>query len=972
MNENADAPAENPYYPKTLERAEARKVRHRRGYALPKLAPDAPLVGLALSGGGIRSATFNLGVLQALARRGLLRRFDFLSTVSGGGYIGSFLGAWIHREGVDGVEQMLPDNESPPVRFLRENGRYLAPNGAGDAWVALATHLRGWVALLLTLGTFVFGGLMAVAALHETAWLRWSGHGFPAWACRPAFLDWLWWSPWWWVAGAAFAVLAVPVGAAFWLLGAKPLRLPPVFWLLVAGCVVVALLPGANVRTMVSGALGLIALGSALVCLSERREADTPALARQWLGGAVLLFAFAYYALGGFALHWPWDWRFFSIGQPLATALAALHIPAHHDSVVRTLLRAGLFVGAVVWAAAYFVGARRNDLDYVRRDLTELLALALAVSAGFALLAVVDTLGGSWFCARGSGVLTGHAIVVALWAAVQWAGPRLLAKLEDDKQPSLPLALGAAAVASVVALALLALLSFWAHALADRLGAGFTQSHLLPAEFVATPGSGAAGACWLTAAGILFACAVAGRSRAFLNLSADLPLYTARLTRAYLGATNFNRHDPAARRKNPEVTSVTRPVAGDDVPHAEYHPEACGGPLHVVNVTVNETVLGKSGLEQRDRHGLSLALGPVGVSVGRETHAVFPAALEDTVGPTHVSRIWDFVPQRARPFVVRVLERAATHATVEPLPGPAFHALAAVAPPPAVPHHIEMLTLGQWMGVSGAAFTTGLGQNTTMGFSFLAGIFNVRLGYWWDSDVRPWQRRPFTLRLMASAGVAAASVFPAQTHLLDELLARFHGPVARRYWYLSDGGHFENTAAYELIRRRVAFIVVCDCGADEAYAFDDLGGLVRKARIDFGAEITVLDRAELDALLPRDLAPLFGPLAEFRRNRSGCSARHAALARIAYANGATGWLLVLKPTVRGDEPADVRNYHLANKTFPQQSTLDQFFDEAQWESYRRLGELIAERVFADASSLVPPPPAAPGWRPSTMAGPAPA
>ncbi len=52
---------------------------------------------LCLSGGGIRSATFGLGVLQGLARQGLLRQFDFLSTVSGGGYVGSWLSAWIHR-----------------------------------------------------------------------------------------------------------------------------------------------------------------------------------------------------------------------------------------------------------------------------------------------------------------------------------------------------------------------------------------------------------------------------------------------------------------------------------------------------------------------------------------------------------------------------------------------------------------------------------------------------------------------------------------------------------------------------------------------------------------------------------------------------------------------------------------------------------------------------------------------------------
>ena len=51
---------------------------------------------LCISGGGIRSATFALGVIQGLSRLRLLKEFDFLSTVSDGGYVGSWLSAWIH------------------------------------------------------------------------------------------------------------------------------------------------------------------------------------------------------------------------------------------------------------------------------------------------------------------------------------------------------------------------------------------------------------------------------------------------------------------------------------------------------------------------------------------------------------------------------------------------------------------------------------------------------------------------------------------------------------------------------------------------------------------------------------------------------------------------------------------------------------------------------------------------------------
>ena len=69
----------------------------RLGKETARPAARESLIGLAFSGGGIRSATFNLGVLQALARSQLLRVFDYISTVSGGGYIGGWLMGWMHH-----------------------------------------------------------------------------------------------------------------------------------------------------------------------------------------------------------------------------------------------------------------------------------------------------------------------------------------------------------------------------------------------------------------------------------------------------------------------------------------------------------------------------------------------------------------------------------------------------------------------------------------------------------------------------------------------------------------------------------------------------------------------------------------------------------------------------------------------------------------------------------------------------------
>jgi hypothetical protein len=207
----------------------------------------------------------------------------------------------------------------------------------------------------------------------------------------------------------------------------------------------------------------------------------------------------------------------------------------------------------------------------------------------------------------------------------------------------------------------------------------------------------------------------------------------------------------------------------------------------------------------------------------------------------------------------------------------------------------------------------------------------------------------------------------------------------RRFWYLSDGGHFENTACYELIRRRVPFIICSDAGQDKDYQFGDLADLVRKARIDFGAEIEILRRASesleddpealhplptLEQVLHPALLNVIGSPEDFpalpddtdydgEAERPPFAKRHALLARIHYLDtDEFSWLLVVKPSLMGDEPADVVQYQRTHPSFPQEPTSDQYFDEAQWESYRKLGEHIGAELFT--------PPAKPDvrWSPS--------
>jgi hypothetical protein len=224
--------------------------------------------------------------------------------------------------------------------------------------------------------------------------------------------------------------------------------------------------------------------------------------------------------------------------------------------------------------------------------------------------------------------------------------------------------------------------------------------------------------------------------------------------------------------------------------------------------------------------------------------------------------------------------------------------------------------------------------------ALLLGLANVRLGRWWRSG----------LTGDPEHGLARAFrwLLPTQAYLVDELGAHFYG-TRRPMHYLSDGGHFDNTGIYELLRpeRDVKFIVACDCGADPGYRFDDLADLIRLARIDFGIDIDVDE--SVTASLSR-LRHVFGTADELSRH-DGASNKCALLLNV-YRSAAARQeqvpdmrIVLVKPVLIADAPLDVHNYGAANKEFPQQTTGDQFFDEAQWESYRKLGLETGRRIF---------------------------
>ena len=166
MNESKSAVGQRREFGDVFE-AELEEIDRRRTNAGPSVKPLPPvdagpntkrgLVGLAFSGGGIRSASFCLGVLQQLIDKKLLKHFDYLSTVSGGGFIGSCLSTLMHRnvgdpdvpeEGRHGEELLLPRRNQPEpaerthgrdashylperaaLNHVRNGSNYLVPDG---------------------------------------------------------------------------------------------------------------------------------------------------------------------------------------------------------------------------------------------------------------------------------------------------------------------------------------------------------------------------------------------------------------------------------------------------------------------------------------------------------------------------------------------------------------------------------------------------------------------------------------------------------------------------------------------------------------------------------------------------------------------------------------------------------------------------------------------------------------------------
>ena len=866
-------------------------------------ADSMGLLGLALSGGGIRSATFNLGVLQGLASLGLLRRLDYLSTVSGGGYVGGWLAAWIKRHpgGVNAVEGSLRAEEGPPVAFLRQYSNYLTPRlgfFSADTWTLVTTWVRN---TLLNQTVLVLFLATALLVPHVVLGIQVLGHHMNA--------------ELWFLASAALLLL-VAYRTGTQLKDFDPTR------------------RGRRLRssqTQVQSRIILLALVAG-ICASSFLAASR--LQQGIFGRFFLLFTLSLALtqwVGGFGRCFETRnrWKRFGVGVALVLVAAACAALGAGVFVANTvLLSSTWFVRATggTWGMLIFGPALlgvtlqqgllgREFPDERREWWSRAGAWVLIYSFGWAIFTAVALLVPFWLMYGAAQLpvadLARQALAL-LWAAIT-AGGVLAAKRADTgagtETPAtgrgrwirwLPVVapyvfiVGLAALLSLGVFLLLTWLLYpGLFAPGVKLHAGNLENYWCLVYGATGCGDFARALPELPRPLVAFLLAlVGGAAAALLAWRVDVNefsmhhFYKNRLVRCYLGGSRA----PGMRAPNPvpgfdpdDDISLARMHLETRARRAPVAEEAYDGPYHIINTALN-LVTGEN-LAWQERRAASFVFTPhyAGYEVAPQPEAAPGSRHIASDGYRPTARYG--YPPSEHPGVLR----------------------------------IGGIHLGTALAISGAAANPNMGYHSSAPAAFLMTTFNVRLGWWMGN---PRHRRSYQFSSPRYLGLA---------YLLNELTG--NSDDRSQYVNLSDGGHFDNLGIYELVRRRCRWIIACDAEQDGKLAFGGLGNAIRKCRADFGVDI------ELGTTGIR----LFEP------NEPGARSMHCAVGTVHYGPNSKGTLVYLKSSLTGDEPSDVLEYRSRQPLFPHQSTGDQWFDESQFESYRALGQHVAMQVLGPKS-----------------------
>jgi hypothetical protein len=869
-------------------------------------SPRDDLVGLAFSGGGIRSSTLAVGFLQGLAKLRLLGLFDYLSSVSGGGYAAAWLTAWIHRQRdlVDVQRQLDPNrveqsrvdrsplprftvvNEEPePIHHVRSYSRYLSPYVgflSADTWTLVAIYLRNTIINLSILITF-FGTFILLS--HLLVW----------WFALPG------------MAGDANAFRRVQIcnylciGLALWtaiimmIYRARIAETPKAsqgqppsttectrstfFWSLMLPLIVLSIL-----MTWTYAPDPSLPSNSHFTDWPQRHPknawhmavfTDRPAWLEYPMFAAVFclpvaIFGFIRRRYSGYSLT-------INVRLLLSTIVLIMSISfgllAAIGYVIPWLaVNAGtlgvLTVGPPAIVLSFYVACTievmllsriqsEYEFEWRNRLNADLLRFAFAWLAFFGVI----------FYLQRAFVALGNEHYIKPTAIVGWLITTLGGLIAGQRQPKqaaseMPGVFRRIILVVAPPVFLIGLLWLLSEAIV----------HVLPAEPIDQ--------FWCFV-GCLALFVVLTRI-VDINRFSLHALYANRLTRCYLGASRSKSMTLVREaggglisgaptgvddvRRDNQLTGFDN---DDDLPLAEVYAKGltrvmrCRGPYPIINTALQ--LVGGTDLANQDRLAASFFLSPL--YCGSNQTGFVPTPHDDSAA--------------------------------------------------------GKLTLGRATAISGAAIDPNMPIYHTPALTALLTIFNARIGCW-----------------LRNPAIGSPGSYDARGPWLSFLLVReLLGQTNKNESFirLSDGGHFENLGAYELIRRRCRFIVVCDFAEDPSDASENLARLMRFVRIDFGIEIEI------------DTSPI-------HKDENGVSKQHAVVGAIRYQDRfpgkGQGTLVFVRSSMTGDEPADVLQYARTHEMFPHQGTMNQFFSADQFEAYRALGQHMAERVFGSAAATV--------------------
>lgn len=865
-----------------------------------EILKEKAAIGLALSGGGIRSSAFCLGVLQALNYHGKIKKIGYLSTVSGGGYIGSALtstmtlsrgrfefGGEPRQRSGEPIASDIKDTYA--VQHIRNYSNYLIPSGFRDVVTALAIIIRGLVANAALVLPFILG--LAVITLSVNS-------------CRTSldkpkifgkdlnlgrlidktinitpekFLSF---------STVGFTMTGVLLGLITAILCRKltpsdrPLRedIQVRLWkfvvflgLLGFTCDIAARL---NVKhfsiTLAACLLGLLlfflwALARSFVSSRALQEyrGNIPALAAGYL---LFLAAIAFFELQPFAIAGMFD-----------TAQAD---QKDAKNILVTMLTPSIQVAA---AAAASVAAVVMSF---RQQLGAILKGADGSSGVGALLKTIVTKGLIWTAGAALPLLIWVGFLhLCFWATVDdkhlgspppgfcGAYEARAASTNPGPQPTerksgigggVQLSVDASASTGNIAGKVGHIKSNPAHVSAASVRERYHQTHAPEWLFKAAQwttfyqGQYRAIVIFYFIAAVVIFLASWGLSP---NSNSLHRLYRDRLSKAFLfkpksDVTNENNDD---NKVNAAQGNDIEPEPNDDFQVRALSAE--NTPYHIIGAALN--IQGSDYANRRGRNADFFMFSPK--YVGSE---------------------------------------ATGYAATE---------------------KFSDLDLATAFAISGAAASSNMGSKSIRPLMPTLALLNVRLGYWLnnpryvDGATSPTRRSPL--------------------YLWKEMTGSLH--EEDKEIYLTDGGHIENLGVYELLRRKCKLIVAVDAEADPAMHFSSFVTLQRYARIDEGIRINLQWQSIQSATR--------ACMAENATKAAPCQAKHhgphVAIGTIEYDAENKGTLIYIKSSLTGDENDYVRDYARRNPLFPHETTGDQFFSEEQFEAYRALGFHITHRFL---------------------------